>query len=94
MSRVQPRGLERNAGKMKQETKRGRRFSLIAAVILVLGVIVGTAAVADGVPAIPHTLEGRSACLECHGEGKMKPAPADHAGRGEATCTGCHHAAE
>ncbi|MBI5500965.1 MAG: hypothetical protein HY907_12035 [Deltaproteobacteria bacterium] len=66
---------------------------MVAAVVLVVGFVIGAVAVADGIPAIPHTLEGRAACLTCHGEGKLKPAPADHAGRADATCTGCHHAA-
>ena len=75
-------------------SKRGRRFFLAAAIVFVLGALMGATALAkDGVPAIPHSLEGRSACLTCHDIGKMKPMPADHAGRAEATCTGCHHAA-
>jgi hypothetical protein len=74
--------------------KRGRRFFLVVALAFALSALLGTAAMADGVPAIPHTLEGRSACLTCHGADKMKPVPADHAGRADATCTGCHHAAQ
>src|SRR3990172_13017544 len=48
-------------------------------------------------PAIPHTLEGRSACTGCHtvgGPGVGVPGgagmPADHQGRTDATCLGCH----
>lgn len=74
--------------------KRGRRFFLVVALAFALSALLGTAAMADGVPAVPHTLEGRSACLMCHDIGKAKPMPADHAGRGDATCTGCHSAAQ
>lgn len=52
------------------------------------------AAVASMAIPIPHTLEGRGDCLVCHGEGKFKPFPVDHAGRTSDTCTGCHQAAE
>ncbi|MBI2829621.1 MAG: hypothetical protein HYX81_00515 [Chloroflexi bacterium] len=41
-------------------------------------------------PKIPHPLEGRTACLICHSSGGLKPVPADHAGRTNATCTNCH----
>ncbi|MDP3062779.1 MAG: cytochrome c [Chloroflexota bacterium] len=43
-------------------------------------------------PAIPHSLEGKSACLACHGSGLpgIPQAPANHAGRTENTCTLCH----
>jgi hypothetical protein len=79
---------------MTRDSKRGRRFFLLAALVFVLGALGGTTVLAkDGIPAIPHTLEGRSACLTCHGPGKLKPVPADHEGRTEAVCTGCHHAA-
>jgi hypothetical protein len=74
--------------------KRGRKFFLVAALIFVLAALMGGVGMAEGIPAIPHTLEGRSACLACHGPGKVKPVPADHAGRAESTCTGCHHAAQ
>lgn len=50
--------------------------------------------------AIPHTLEGRSACTICHtvgGAGVGAPGgtglPASHEGRTDATCTGCHRSA-
>jgi cytochrome b subunit of formate dehydrogenase len=55
----------------------------------------GTAAeagVPGGPPAIPHTLEGRAECGSCHGPGGLKPMPADHEGRGDDTCAGCHAA--
>ncbi|MEE8413861.1 MAG: hypothetical protein V3R96_04855 [Dehalococcoidales bacterium] len=41
-------------------------------------------------PAIPHTLEGRDDCLQCHGESGFKPFPANHTGRTSDTCKGCH----
>jgi hypothetical protein len=45
---------------------------------------------AAGAPAIPHSLEGRDDCLVCHGPNGVRPFPADHANRGNDTCTGCH----
>lgn len=50
-------------------------------------------AAAGGPPAIPHPLQGRDNCLMCHGEGGLKPYPADHAGRPVTSCTNCHQAA-
>ncbi len=48
-----------------------------------------------GPTAVPHTLEGeREDCLQCHGEDKFKAFPADHAGRGNDTCTTCHQPVE
>ena len=48
-------------------------------------------------PVIPHTLEGRSACTGCHAVGGPGVGvtggvgtPADHQGRTDATCLGCH----
>ena len=49
---------------------------------------------AGGPPAIPHELAGREACLACHGEGGLKPVPADHAGRTNDTCQTCHQPGE
>ncbi|MDP2729465.1 MAG: hypothetical protein Q8O55_03155 [Dehalococcoidales bacterium] len=46
-----------------------------------------------GPPAIPHTLEGRDDCLVCHGESGIKPFPANHAGRTNDMCRGCHQPA-
>ena len=51
-----------------------------------------TAVAPKGPPAIPHSLEGRSDCLVCHGADGIKPFPADHAGRTKETCTACHRA--
>lgn len=51
-------------------------------------------------PRIPHTLEGRSACTSCHtvggpgvGAAGGTGLPADHQGRTDSACTGCHQAA-
>lgn len=43
-------------------------------------------------PLVPHTLEGRSACLACHqtGIGEASQIPADHNGRGNDVCLSCH----
>ena len=49
-----------------------------------------TKAPATGIPAIPHTLEGRADCLLCHKAGGLKPFPANHAGRTNDMCQGCH----
>lgn len=43
-----------------------------------------------GLPGVPHPVEGREDCLLCHGEGGVKPYPADHAGRTSDTCLQCH----
>ncbi|MBI2860511.1 MAG: hypothetical protein HYX91_03270 [Chloroflexi bacterium] len=43
-----------------------------------------------GAPKVPHTLEGRADCLMCHSATGLRPFPADHAGRSNATCTSCH----
>ncbi|MCL5256496.1 MAG: cytochrome c3 family protein [Chloroflexi bacterium] len=42
------------------------------------------------VPPIPHSLDGRSNCVSCHGEGGTLPMPADHQGRTNSTCQSCH----
>jgi hypothetical protein len=39
---------------------------------------------------ISHVLKDRDACSTCHATGGVKPVPADHEGRADATCTGCH----
>jgi len=43
---------------------------------------------------IPHSLEGRSACLVCHGPDQWKPVPPDHAKRSQDICLTCHRAKE
>lgn len=47
-----------------------------------------------GPPKIPHTLEGRSDCLMCHGPGGLKPFPSNHAGRTKDICRSCHQTAQ
>ncbi len=44
--------------------------------------------------AIPHPIEGREDCQQCHGEDGFKPFPADHAGRSNDSCTACHEPAQ
>jgi hypothetical protein len=44
----------------------------------------------SGIPTIPHPTEGREDCLVCHGPDQVKPFPADHQDRTEASCQGCH----
>ena len=40
---------------------------------------------------IPHAIVGMEGqCLTCHGEGGVKPVPADHEGRPVDTCATCH----
>ncbi|MDP3062252.1 MAG: hypothetical protein Q8O40_03405 [Chloroflexota bacterium] len=47
--------------------------------------------VPSGPPAIPHDLAGRDNCVMCHTNPKtVASIPADHAGRGNATCIVCH----
>ena len=48
-----------------------------------------------GAKTIPHPIEGDAYkdCTACHGEGKMKPFPANHAGFTSDGCTMCHQAA-
>lgn len=42
-------------------------------------------------PGIPHSIVGmETQCLTCHGEGGVKPFPADHTDRPVDTCTTCH----
>jgi hypothetical protein len=41
-------------------------------------------------PAIKHPLDGRAACLACHGEGKARQTPTTHADRTIDTCMECH----
>ena len=39
---------------------------------------------------IPHSLEGRAACLTCHGPAGRRPFPRDHIGRPGVACLSCH----
>ncbi|GEM_PF-4416681 len=51
-----------------------------------------TASPPGGLPKVPHGLEGRNACLACHGSGLAgaTKVPASHAGRGNDMCLLCH----
>jgi cytochrome b subunit of formate dehydrogenase len=40
--------------------------------------------------AIPHDLAGKEQCDTCHGQGQIKPYPADHVGRPNESCQACH----
>ncbi len=57
-------------------------FSMAAAVMLS-----GCAA-----PPVPHSIQGRSDCLSCHGQNGVKPYPAWHAERALSAdvCSTCH----
>lgn len=50
----------------------------------------------EGPTAIPHPIEGREACSTCHTAPGASPVgeagalPADHAGRADGACQGCH----
>jgi hypothetical protein len=47
--------------------------------------------VEEEAPGIPHTLEGRADCVQCHARpGGSNPVPEDHAGRANSTCRGEH----
>lgn len=39
---------------------------------------------------IPHTLAGRTDCLQCHGVSGIEPYPKDHSGRTNDACLSCH----
>jgi hypothetical protein len=67
--------------------------AVVAAVALLL--VSGIAAAQDTPPSIPHPLEGRDACLGCHEAGLAgaPQVPADHAGRTNEICRGCHQPA-
>ncbi|MBI5488429.1 MAG: hypothetical protein HY905_13935 [Deltaproteobacteria bacterium] len=76
--------------------KRTRRLRFGAGLLVLLGMLGGVATWGcegdDGAPAVPHTLTGRSDCLSCHANpGSGAPqAPANHAGRTNDMCLGCH----
>jgi hypothetical protein len=41
-------------------------------------------------PRIPHSIVGRTNCLNCHSRSGTKPYPSDHTGRTSTQCTVCH----
>src|SRR5512136_2266084 len=49
-----------------------------------------TQSIAGQAAPIPHPVAGREDCLVCHGPQGVRPFPADHAGRSQDICTGCH----
>jgi len=49
-----------------------------------------TQAQAKQPPTIPHPVQAGMDCLQCHGQGKVKPYPADHVGRTNEQCQTCH----
>jgi hypothetical protein len=54
-----------------------------------------TAPPVGAAPAIPHSLEGRDNCLQCHDpNGNIVPAPPDHEGRPVGSCLNCHQPAQ
>ena len=72
------------------------RLVPIAALVSILTGFTAVSAVAqDAKPAVvTHDLEGRSACLACHG-GAMEAIPSvpeTHTGRPDETCVWCHAA--
>ena len=44
----------------------------------------------DSPSIVPHSLEGRAACITCHGPAGRRPFPGDHLGRPSAACLSCH----
>jgi nitrate/TMAO reductase-like tetraheme cytochrome c subunit len=46
--------------------------------------------IADQAAPMPHPVKGQEDCLLCHGPDGVRPFPADHDGRGNEYCTGCH----
>ncbi len=64
-------------------------LTVFAALLLALAAT-AYASTALQIPSIPHATAGRDDCLSCHGTGKVKPAPANHAGRDNGVCKGCH----
>ncbi len=71
------------------------RLAPIAALVTILACTLAATAFAQEKPVVvSHDLEGRSACLACHG-GAMEAIPAvpeSHAGRPDETCLWCHAA--
>ena len=72
--------------------------ALALAIVLILPLTISAAPLEQ--PKIPHTLDGRSACTGCHTVGAAGVGapggtglPADHQGRTDAICQGCHQAA-
>jgi hypothetical protein len=75
------------------------RLALVAGIavlviVLAIGVAVAIGAGAGfGAPGIPHSTQGRSDCLSCHGQGTTNPYPGWHADKkfDDGRCQSCHH---
>jgi hypothetical protein len=69
-----------------------RRVGLALAALVAIFLIPALTAAQTSPPAIPHSLEGRDACLACHETGiaGAPQVPADHSGRTNDMCRGCH----
>ncbi|MGB8643831.1 MAG: cytochrome c3 family protein [Anaerolineae bacterium] len=74
--------------------KPNSRFLWLVLLALALALLAPYAVVRaqSGPPPIPHSLEGRSDCVVCHGTGAAGAPkfPPDHEGRTSAMCLGCH----
>jgi hypothetical protein len=58
--------------------------------------VTATSAAVEGPPAIPHAIDDpvHKDCTVCHGQGKIKPFPANHTAFTVDVCTGCHKSAQ
>lgn len=65
-------------------------FTILIAGLLILTASLVLPSQTYAMSPIPHGLEGRDNCLSCHGEGKIKPFPANHKGRDNKSCVQCH----
>jgi hypothetical protein len=72
-----------------------RRVGLALVALVAVFLIPALTAAQATPPAIPHSLEGRDACLACHETGiaGAPQIPADHSGRTNDMCRGCHQPA-
>ncbi|HEY63795.1 MAG TPA: hypothetical protein G4O02_04430 [Caldilineae bacterium] len=72
-----------------------RRGGWLLAFVFLSLAIAGDVYAQPPIPTIPHSLEGRAACLACHeaGVGGAPVIPANHTGRTNEMCTTCHVAA-
>ena len=72
-----------------------RRLSTLAGLLLLLGLMAGSAAAQEKPSVMAHDAAGKENCMMCHAAGVMEPvpdAPASHEGRGNDTCLWCHAA--
>ncbi len=75
----------------KLTSKRVRLVPLLLGLSL-FPAVAASAKEAEGPPPVKHPLQGVTDCLVCHGQGKARPAPADHQGNANGSCLGCHEA--